>query len=148
MKSSSNDFRERKMTLNVEKKWQQGLAERSSAVALVRGLLGCTCPDEIFDHYQVRKQIFRSLSLIEVIMGDRLLVWIIDGGKVPDAGEALGQLLKAGLAERERRGLNRFRLVVVGDFPSWEERWAHLAEEMDPKVHLHVLPEIMGRPDL
>jgi hypothetical protein len=130
-----------------EKMWQQGLAERSRVVALVRGLLECTCPEEIFDHYQVRKQVFRSLPLIEVIMGDRLLVWIIDGGKVPDPGQALRQLLKAGLAERERRGLNRFRLVVVGDFPSWEERWAHLAEEMDPKVHLHVLPEILGQSD-
>jgi hypothetical protein len=76
-------------------------------------------------------------------MGDRLLAWIIDGGKVADPGRTLPHLLHAGRTERDRRGLNRFRLVVLGDFLSWEKKWTHLAEEMDPKVHLHVLPEII-----
>jgi len=135
------------MSLNIEKKWQQDLTERSRVVALVRGLLGCTCPEEIFDHHQVRQKVITSLSAVELIMGDRLLVWIIDGNKIDDPEQALGRLFHSGRTERDSRNLNRFRLVVVGDFPSWEKKWAHLANEMDPKVHLHVLPKITGGPD-
>jgi hypothetical protein len=131
------------MELTNEEKWQCELTERSRVVALVRGLIGCTCPEEIFDHYQVGQHVIKSLPAVELIMGDRLLTWIIDGGKVADPGRTLRHLLHSGRAERDSRGLNRFRLVVVGDFPSWEKKWAHLAEETGPKVHLHVLPEII-----
>ena len=137
----------KKMILEKGKKWQQDLAERSRAVFLVRGLLGCTCPEEIFDHYQVRQQVIGSFPAVELIMGERLLVWIIDGNKIDDPEQTLGCLLHAGRTERDGRGLNRFRLVVVGDFLSWEKQWAHLAEEMDPKVHLHVLSQIDQGPD-
>lgn len=129
-----------------EMKWQQDLAERSRAVSLVRGLLGCTCPEEIFDHYQIRQQVIGSLPMVEVMMGERLLVWIIDGRRIVDPGQTLARLLRAGRTERDGRGLNRFRLVVVGDFLHWVKQWAHLTEEMDPKVHLHVLPEMDLRP--
>lgn len=127
-----------------EERWQGNLADRSEVVFLVRGLLGCTCPQEVFDHYQVGQRVLTSMPLVELIMGDRLLVWIIDGDRIGEPERILSELLRGGLEERERRGLNRFRLVVVGDFRSWEERWAHLPEELDPKVHLHVLPEIIG----
>jgi len=126
-----------------EARWQGHLAERSRAVLLVRGLLGCTCPQEVFDHYQVGRQVITFMPVVELIMGDRLLVWMVDGAKISDPGETLSKLLEAGLSKRKRRGLNRFRLVVVGDFLSWEERWAHLAEDLDPKVHLHVLPTLI-----
>jgi len=137
----------KKMTLEKEKKWQQDLAERSRAVSLVRGLLGCTCPEEIFDHYQVRQQVIGSLPVVALMMGDRLLVWMIDGRNIDDPEQTLGRLLHAGRTERDGHGLNRFRLVVVGDFLTWEKQWAHLADALDPKVHLHVLPEIIEEPD-
>jgi len=34
-----------------ERQWQGKLEQRSNAVFLVRNILGCTCPEEIFDHY-------------------------------------------------------------------------------------------------
>ena len=126
-----------------EARWQGHLTERSRAVFLVRGLLGCTCPQEVFDHYQVGGQVITSMPVVELIMGDRLLVWMVDGAKISDPGETLSNLLEAGLSKRKRRGLNRFRLVVVGDFLSWEKRWAHLAKDLDSKVHLHVLPALI-----
>jgi len=128
--------------LYKEEKWEQDLWERSRARFLVRGLLGCTCPEEIFDHYQVRQQVIGSLPLVALMMGDRLLLWIIDGGKIDDPEQTLGRLLHAGRTERDGRGLNRFRLVVVGDFLSWEKDWGCLAETLDAKVHLHVLPSL------
>ena len=130
------------VNLAKEKKWLQDLAQKARAVYLVRGVLGCGCPEEIFEHYQVRQQTVGPFPVVELIMGDRLLVWIVDGTRIVDPEQTLGQLLKSGLEERERRGLNRFRLVTVGDFPSWERKWTHLAGDLDPKVHLHILREI------
>ncbi|MBW1780163.1 MAG: hypothetical protein JRL30_05445 [Deltaproteobacteria bacterium] len=135
------------MNQTKEKEWQRLLSERPTVYFLVRGLLGCACPEEIFDHYQVRRHVLQSIPMVQLIMGDRLLVWIVDGVKVAEPGETLPQLLSAGLAERERRCLNRFRLVVVGDFLPWEKRWAHLAEGLGPKVHLHVLPDLIRGAD-
>ena len=125
-----------------ERKWQDKLEERSNAVFLVRDILGCTCPEEIFDHYQVQHNVSEAIPMVQLIMGNRLLVWIVDAAWVVEPGQTLLRLLEQGLAKREDHGLNRFRLVVVGEFLSWEKEWAHLAEGLDPKVHLHVLPEI------
>jgi hypothetical protein len=133
------------MNLLREMEWQQDLAERSRAVSLVRGLLGCTCPEEIFDHYQIRQQVIGSLPVVEVMMGERLLVWIIDGRRIVDPGQTLVNLLKGGLKERDQRGLNRFRLVVVGDYLPWEKEWSWLADSLGPKVHLHVLSNMLGK---
>jgi len=80
--------------------------------------------------------------MVQLIMGERLLIWIVDGVKIVEPGQTLLRLLEQGLSKRESYGLNRFRLVVVGEFLSWEKEWAHLAEGLGPKVHLHVLPDI------
>jgi len=125
-----------------EREWQDKLEERANAVFLVRDILGCTCPEEIFDHYQVRHNVSEAIPMVQLIMGDRLLIWIVDGVKIVEPGQTLLRLLEQGLSERESCGLNRFRLVVVGEFLSWEKEWAHLAEGLGPKVHLHVLPDI------
>ncbi len=130
------------MNLSIEQTWQQHLTQRSHAVHLVRGILGCTCPETVFDHYQIRPRNVASLPLLELIMGDRLLVWIVDGQRISEPEPVLSRLLRSGLKERDRRRLNRFRLVLTGDVPSWEREWSYLAGELDPKVHLHVLPDI------
>ena len=123
------------------------LKERSNAVFLVRDVLGCTCPEEIFDNYQVRHNVFEAIPIVQLIMGNRLLVWIVDGVKFVGPGQTLLRLLKQGTVKREEHGLNRFRLVVVGESLSWEKEWAHLVESLGPKVHLHVLPEIEKKSD-
>lgn len=127
------------MKNNREEEWREALSERPRAVFLVRNLLGCGCPEEIFDNYQVLHVAAYAIPMVQLVMGDRLLVWIVDGARISDPEKALARLLKRGLAEREERGLNRFRLVVAGDFPGWEEEYAHLAQELGPRVHLHVL---------
>ena len=130
------------MNQSKEREWQDKLEKRSNAVFLVRDILGCTCPEEIFDHYQVQHNVSEAIPRVQLIMGNRLLVWIVDAARVVEPGQTLLRLLEQGLAKREDRGLNRFRLVVVGESLSWEKEWAHLAEGLGPKVHLHVLPEI------
>ena len=135
------------MNQSKEREWQDKLEKRSNAVFLVREILGCTCPEEIFDHYQVQHNVSEAIPKVQLIMGNRLLIWIVDAAWVVEPGQTLLRLLEQGLAERESCGLNRFRLVVVGESLSWEKEWAHLAEGLGPKVHLHVLPEIKKTSD-
>ena len=130
------------MNQSKEREWRDKLEERSNAVFLVRDVLGCTCPEEIFDHYQVQHNVFEAIPMVQLIMGNRLLVWIVDGVKIVEPEQTLLRLLEQGLAERQSCGLNRFRLVVVDGSLSWEKEWAHLAEGLGPRVHLHVLPDI------
>jgi len=125
-----------------ERQWQGKLEQRSNAVFLVRNILGCTCPEEIFDHYEVQHNVSEAIPMVQLIMGNRLLIWIVDAARVVEPGQILLRLLEQGLAERENRGLNRFRLVVAGASLSWEKEWTHLAEGLGPKVHLHVLPDL------
>ena len=125
-----------------EIKWKDRLEERSNAVFMVRNILGCTCPEDIFDHYRVSHNISEAIPMVRLIMGNRLLIWIVDAAWVVEPGQILPRLLEQGLAERESRCLNRFRFVVVGASLSWEKEWAYLAEGLGPKVHLHVLQDI------
>lgn len=127
----------------MEKEWIARLAKKSCAVSLVRDLLGCGCPEEVFEHYHIQPYTSGSIPMVQLIMGDRLLVRIVDAAKSGAAEETVMNLLEEGLKERERRKLNRFRLVMVGTFsPSKTRGLEDLTEAMDPKVHLHVLPRL------
>ncbi len=130
------------MSQAKEIKWKDTLEQRSNAVFLVRNILGCTCPDEIFEHYQVQHNVSEAIPMVQLIMGNRLLIWIVDAARVVEPGQMLLRLLEQGLTERENRGLNRFRLVVAGASLSWEKEWAHLAEGLSPKIHLHILTDL------
>ena len=79
--------------------------------------------------------------MVQLIMGQRLLVRIVDAALLNDPEKAAIKLLIEGRAERDRLELNRFRLVMVGTFSdSQAQALAGLPETMDPKVHLHILP--------
>jgi len=129
------------MANDKENEWLNGLTEKFNATLLVRDTLGCTCPREIFDHYQVGSHISGDIPMVQLIMGERLLVRIVDAARLNDPEKTATELLKEGRAERDRRNLNRFRLVMVGAFPpSQAQVLTGLPETMDPKVHLHILP--------
>ena len=130
------------MSQAKERQWQDKLEQRSNAVFLVRNILGCTCPEEIFDHYEVQHNVSEAIPMVQLIMGNRLLIWIVDAARVVEPGLMLLRLLEQGLTERENRGLNRFRLVVAGESLLWEKEWAHLVDGLGPKVHLHILPDL------
>ena len=72
-------------------------------------------------------------------MGDRLLVWILDTEAVDDTAEAIPRMLARGTAERDRRGLNRFRLVAVTAGRGSPEPSPPAPEETALRVHLHRL---------
>ena len=109
--------------------------------AFVQGTLGCSCPEELFDHITVDTGAGELSHRIRI--GGRLLVYILDASRAVDVSSAIASALREGVRERDRDHFNRLRLVVVSPSP---ERIAETAQAAfsnsparDEKTHLHVL---------
>jgi len=128
------------------KEWMGLLAKKGAAARLVRGRLGCDCPDSVFEHYRIRIRMEGPAPMVQLIMGGKLLVWIMDAGDALSLERTVHEILEMGLRERDRRVLNRFRLVVVGKIdPASTDAFARAAESLDPRVHFHVVDTLDDR---
>jgi hypothetical protein len=108
----------------------------------VRDTLGCSCPDGVFDKIVCRPAESARETHIEI--GGRLLVYLIDADGDHGCFDQMEAALRRGVSERNRRGFNRFRLVLGTSRPDDGTRAA--AEEAfrnsphrDERVHLHVV---------
>lgn len=126
----------------------------SDAVRFVRETLGCGCPDEVVARTVLDRSAAGEPGLD---VGGRLLVRVLasdDRDRLVGTFAATVERLRA---ERDRRGFNRLRLVVV-----LPDRQAALARALetelgaiavgDDRVHLHavapgVLPDVLAEPD-
>jgi hypothetical protein len=105
----------------------------------VRGTLGCKCPDEVFQAIAID----RTESHTRLVVGNRLLIYVLETspGKAP--GKALARLAEQGLTDRNAQRLNRFRLVIASTQPTLAlaDAKANFAEAVgdDDRAHLHVI---------
>ena len=113
----------------------------------IRSTLGCGCPEEVLQWIECSRSESvpeHDLLLTRIDVGGRLLVYVLEGEEAPEnAVRALPALLAAGVAERDRSGFNRLRLVVASDDP---DAIAPLAQVVfsesapeDDHVHLHIV---------
>ena len=111
----------------------------------VRGTLGCQCPDDAFRSISLEhlRSGADAIPYTRLLVGNRLLVYVIEASTNRVAGGALIDLVARGRQERNERGYNRFRLVVASDEPE-SAGAARLAFESeagtDEKAHIHVVP--------
>ena len=110
----------------------------------VQNVLGCTCPDTVFE--QIEDRCVRSSAsphTRSITIGGRLLiyVWEVDG--LEDLQEGLLKMLKTGKNERDERGLNRFRAVLVADTPQIAAPGVNLYfsrfQDKDDRMHIHIV---------
>ena len=124
----------------------------SSAVRrFVRGTLGCSCPDEVFEAVRIVKEPpwFDGLPGDYLLaIGHRLLVCVISTTPWQEVMENLETLFIRGCEMRDAEGFNRFRLVVATP----DNRTAEAAlmgqfgtlSDRDSRLHLHVVtPECL-----
>lgn len=107
----------------------------------VRNTLGCDCAEDVFRHIENERDINTAGITLrnKINIGNRLLVYVIEPG---DLQKEMPRLIKAGRDERDARGFNRFRLVIVSDDMAMRERAFILLKGLpgvDEKVHLHVI---------
>lgn len=112
----------------------------------VQNTLGCGCPEEVFQSISVRRNVRLNNFIVldhALIIGNRLLIYIAEAGTEACMEEHLPVLMRSGMAERDDKGLNRFRLVLLADHPEEVQRTAgRVFEELrgkDEKMHLHVI---------
>jgi hypothetical protein len=117
---------------------------RAAIERFVRGTLGCQCPDEVFLDVEVSPLALPGGgSGRRLVIGGRLLIHVVAAPEQPELPLRLEELATAGRDERDRRGLNRFRLVIgmpaaAGGATSLEQRFRR-ALGGDQRAHLHVL---------
>jgi len=85
---------------------------------LVRDSLGCNCPDEVFRDIDELPSAPDGPVTRSWVIGDRLMVQILPTDDARALATRLPELLAAARRERDRRGLNRARLVIASDDPA------------------------------
>ncbi len=121
------------------------LPDHDSIKSFIQETLGCGCPEEVFRAVDARRRV-RLQNAVEIdcvlIVGRRLLVYIVDEGDGILDEKRLAFYVAEGTKDRDRKGLNRFRLVIVSDAASARKRLEHAFKTLnsnDDKVHLHVI---------
>lgn len=112
--------------------------------AFVRQALGCDCDESVFEHIENEKDIEVADIILrnKINVGNRLLVYIVDASGPSFLKTQMPALLEAGRKERDGRGFNRFRLVLLtGDAGALQaaHRVFDHSEAVDEKVHMHIL---------
>ncbi|MFP3908917.1 MAG: hypothetical protein ACOC5L_00735 [Halobacteriota archaeon] len=110
----------------------------SKVKEFVRNVLGCECPEEVFEHIEVDTGVKVADYTVErrINVGNRLLVYIVDGDELQ--GEDLKSLVITGKEERDDKGFNRFRFVVMSNDKPSLEGLQDLVKGYE-KVHLHLI---------
>jgi len=112
--------------------------------AFVRNQLGCQCEEEVF------KQTVIGVPLIfpednpgwdlQILIGFRLLISLVPVKKLTSPSDDITKILQAGKKIRDKQGLNRFRLVLLGRLDkNLHETLIQKAQQFDEKIHLHVI---------
>ena len=111
----------------------------------VQQTLGCSCPEEVFLSIDCKQNIRLSNNIVmdcAITIGNRLLVYVIGPMSLDVIQQQLSVLVMAGKQERDTRGLNRMRIVVVADGTFDQKSLQAQFEELrgqDEKIHLHVI---------
>ena len=110
----------------------------------VQEALGCSCPEEVFNKIEYQKE-SDGISGRKVNVGGRLLIYVIAMDERSSIQEVINSALERGVAERDNKGFNRFRLVLVASQPDVLRSSAEFAFESsgyaDEKTHLHIVSE-------
>jgi hypothetical protein len=109
---------------------------------LVRNTLGCDCAEDVFSHIENERDVKAGGAILKnkINVGNRLLVYVAEADE--DVLEGMPALVSAGKKERDARGFNRFRLVLISDDKKIMKRSRDVFKAMgisDEKIHLHVI---------
>ena len=86
-----------------------------------------------------------GISARKVTVGDRLLIYIVNVNGTSSIQGVIHSALEQGVEERDKKGFNRFRLVLVASCPDGLRSSAEQAFDdsgyTDEKTHLHIVNE-------
>ncbi len=110
----------------------------------VQKTLGCSCADDVFENI-VYQQVHDGILGSKVNVGGRLLIYIITVDGTAGIQHVIHTALEQGIEERDNKGFNRFRLVLVASRPdalrSSAEQAFDRSDHSDEYTHLHIVDE-------
>lgn len=117
---------------------------KEAIARFVRESLGCQCPDEIFEQIEAAYgiKVGGIPILARIVIGNRLLIFVIELTSHSPSAPSIEKLIHAGKNERNGRGLNRFRLVIVSedaDFNRILVKKFDTEEANVEKIHFHIV---------
>jgi len=111
--------------------------------AFVRDVLGCGCPDSVFEEIAVgplHPGMF-GFDITRIDIGNTLLVYVARPGPGTALRDAVTSVAAEGRRDRDAHGFNRFRFVVAGETtpPVRDGVTTAFARAIDgdEKMHLH-----------
>lgn len=121
------------------------MVDKEKIKQFVKEALGCGCPEEVFQSIDCKRNVELGSGVIVhsiITIGNRLLVYIVYDN-LDFVEKHLAFLVSVGKKERDSRGLNRFRLVIVMDrFPgngdAIRQTFGKLREK-DENTNLHII---------
>ena len=110
----------------------------------VRKELGCQCEDKVFQQTVIGvPSIFSEDNPgwdLQILIGFRLLVSLASVQRLNSINDDVSKMLQAGKDLRDKHGLNRFRLVLLGHLDQeLYESCQKKSQQLDDKIHLHVI---------
>ena len=110
----------------------------------VREKLGCKCEDSVFDQIVIgMPSIFPGENPgwdMQIMIGFRLLISFAAVERLKSVNEDIVKMLQAGKEIRDKNGLNRFRLILLGEVnKELYEACQKKTQELDDKIHIHVI---------
>jgi hypothetical protein len=116
----------------------------NSIKQFVRQVLGCTCPEEVFEQIEDRQvQSTASPHTRTITIGNRLLIYIWKADDSDDLVPGISAMLADGKKERDARGFNRFRAVFAVENPQTIQPQINLCfsqfKGSDDRIHIHVV---------
>jgi hypothetical protein len=112
----------------------------------VRNILGCGCPEEVFDDMVLAEETMGAglPAVSTLLVGHRLLVVMLACEDRDRLRSILPQLVSHFRQKRDARGYNRVRFVIASSQPAHLQPAAELCfaglQEIDDRMHLHILP--------
>ncbi len=110
----------------------------------VRKDLGCQCEDKVFDQTVIGvPSIFSEDNPgwdMQIMIGFRLLISLASQQTRRLVHDDIRKMLQSGKELRDKHGLNRFRLVLLGRFDKeLYEYWQEKSHELDERIHVHFI---------
>lgn len=121
------------------------MTSRQRIKDFVQQILGCTCPDKVFEHIEDRQVApLAAPHTRSITIGGRLLIYIWHVRDTSDFAADLQAMVAAGQKARDEQGLNRFRAVLAVEkglqqFDARAKACAGRFVENDDRLHIQVI---------
>jgi len=121
-------------------------SHRQEIERFVRGALGCRCPEGVFRQVELESATEPGGTglMTRLVIGHKLLIYVAVLATPSQMARQLTALARRGRRERDERGLNRFRLVLVSYGGAATEAGVREALdamlEGDDRAQVHVVP--------